>query len=73
MAFCFLALIWFLPLYIVICAMLFDGFIHYHEDWIKTKYLYKRKGLSDRFRRAITGMDQLIQILTYIIITWAVT
>ena len=54
-------------------AMLFDGFVHYHEDWIKTKYLYKRKGLSDRFRRAITGMDQLIHVLTYITIAWAVT
>ena len=73
MVFCFLALIWFLPLDIVIYAMFFDGWIHYHEDWIKTKYLYKRKGLSDRVRRAITGFDQLIHLLTYVAITWAVT
>ena len=72
MAFCFLALMWFLPLDIVIYAMLFDGWVHYHEDWIKTKYLYKRKGLSDRFRRALTGLDQLIHLLTYVIIVWAV-
>ena len=70
---CFLGLMWFLPLDIVLYAMLFDGWIHYHEDWIKTKYLYKRKGLSDKLRRAITGMDQLIHMLTYIVITWAVT
>ena len=73
MFFCFFALVPFASFPLVIGAMLFDGFIHYHEDWIKTKYLYKRKGLSDRFRRAITGMDQLIHMLTYITITWAVT
>jgi len=69
---CFLALMWFLPLEIVIYAMFFDGFIHYHEDWIKTKYLYRRK-VSTNFRRAITGLDQLIHMLTYVVIAWAVT
>ena len=73
MVFCFLALIGFLPLGIVLLAVLFDGFVHYHEDWIKTKYLYKRKGLSDGFRRAITGLDQLIHMFTYILIAWAVS
>ncbi len=73
MIFCVLALVWILPLNIVIYAMLFDGFIHYHEDWIKTKYLHKRKGLSNKFRRVITGLDQLVHILTYIVIAWAVT
>ena len=73
MAFCFLALIWFLPLDIVIYAMFFDGWIHYHEDWIKTKYLHKRKGLSDKFRRIITGFDQLVHMLTYVVIAWIVT
>jgi hypothetical protein len=68
MVFCFLALIPFLPLTVTIQMMLFDGFVHYHEDWIKTKYLYKRKGLSDKFRRAITGADQLVHMLTYIAI-----
>ena len=71
--FCFFALIPFLPLGIVMGAMLFDGFVHYHEDFIKTTYLHKRKGLSERFRRAITGLDQLIHILTYIIIAWVVS
>ena len=70
---CFLALIGFLPLGIVLLAMFFDGFIHYHEDWLKTKYLYKRKELSDRHRRAVTGLDQLVHMLTYIAIAWAVT
>jgi len=70
---CFLALIGFLPLGIVLLAMFFDGFVHYHEDYFKTKYLYKRKGLSDRHRRAVTGLDQLVHIITYIIIAWAVT
>ena len=73
MAFCFLALMWFLPLEIVIYAMFFDGWIHYHEDWIKTKYLHKRKGLSDKFRRIITGFDQLVHMLTYVVIAWIVT
>ena len=68
MVFCFLALVWFLPLDIVMYAMLFDGFVHYHEDYVKTKYLYKRKGLSDRYRRAITGIDQLVHMLTYVAI-----
>ena len=52
---------------------MFDGFIHYHEDWLKTKYLHKRKGLSDRFRRIITGFDQLVHMLTYVVIAWAIT
>jgi len=73
MAGCVLALVWFLPLEEVILATLFDGFVHYHEDYIKTKFLYKRKGLSDRVRRAITGLDQLVHMLTYIAIAWAVT
>lgn len=73
MFFCFLALVLFLPLGIVIGATLFDGFVHYHEDFIKTTYLHKRKGLSERFRRAITGLDQLVHILTYVVIAWAVT
>ena len=73
MFFCFLALIGFLPLGIVLLAMFFDGFVHYHEDYFKTKYLYKRKGLSERVRRAITGLDQLIHMLTYVVIAWAVT
>ena len=73
MFFCFLALIAFVPLECVIYAVLFDGFIHYHEDFIKTKFLYKRKGLSEEIRRAITGLDQLVHILTYIIIVAWVT
>ena len=73
MFWCIIALVWFLPLEEVILATLFDGFVHYHEDYIKTKFLYKRKGLSDRVRRAITGLDQLVHIITYIIIAWAVT
>ena len=68
MFWCVVALVWFLPLKVVILAALFDGFVHYHEDYIKTKFLHKRKGLSDRIRRAITGADQLVHILTYIII-----
>jgi len=70
---CFLALVAFVPLEWVIYAVLFDGFIHYHEDFIKTKFLYKRKGLHEATRRAITGLDQLIHILTYIIIVAWVT
>jgi hypothetical protein len=73
MLWCFALLVWILPVEIVAMVTLFDGFIHYHEDWIKTKYLYKRKGLSDRFRRIITGFDQLVHMLTYIVIAWAVT
>ena len=73
MVFCFLALLPFLPLSVVIGCMIFDGVIHYHEDYIKTKYLYKRKGLSKRFRRAITGGDQLVHMLTYVAITYFVT
>ena len=68
MFFCFLALVAFIPLEYVIYSVLFDGFIHYHEDFIKTKFLYKRKGLGKQIRRAITGIDQLIHIITYIII-----
>lgn len=73
MVFCFLCLVLFLPLDVVIYAMLFDGFVHYHQDFFKTKFLHKRKGLSDRFRRAITGGDQLVHILTYVIIVAVVT
>jgi len=73
MFWCVIALVWFLPIKVVILATLFDGFIHYHEDYIKTKFLYKRKGLSGRVRRAITGADQLIHILTYVtIVAWVV-
>ncbi len=69
--FCFICLVLFLPLDVVIYCMLFDAFIHYHQDYFKTKWLYKRKGLSDRVRRAITGGDQLVHILTYItIVAW---
>ena len=73
MFWCIVALVWFLPFKVVILATLFDGFVHYHEDYIKTKWLYRRKGLSDRVRRAITGADQLVHILTYIIIATVVT
>ena len=66
--FCFICLVLFLPLDVVIYCVLFDAFIHYHQDYFKTKWLYKRKGLSDRIRRAITGGDQLVHILTYITI-----
>ena len=68
MVFCFLALLPFLSLGVVIGCMIFDGVIHYHEDYVKTKYLHKRKGLSKRFRRAITGGDQLVHMLTYVAI-----
>ena len=33
----------------------------------------KRKGLSDKFRRIITGFDQLVHMLTYVVIAWIVT
>ena len=73
MLFCFLALVFFIPLEWVFYAVLFDGFVHYHEDYIKTKFLYKRKGMPQRLRRSITGLDQLVHILTYIIIVAVVT
>ena len=73
MLFCILALIFLIPIHLALLATVFDGFMHYHVDWQKTKYIYKRKGLSDKFRRAITGMDQLIHMLTYVVIAWAVT
>ena len=69
----FALLVWILPVQTVCYVALFDGFIHYHEDWIKTKYLYKRKGLSEQFRRCITGFDQLVHMLTYVAITYFVT
>ncbi len=71
--FCFLALVLFLPIQVVILATLFDATIHYHQDYFKTKFLYKRKGLTDKVRRAITGFDQLVHIITYIIIVAWVT
>ena len=37
MVFCFLALIWFLPLDIVIYAMFFDGWIHYRSRIYNTR------------------------------------
>ena len=71
MAWCIVALVWFLPIKVVILATLFDGIIHYHQDYFKTKFLYKRKSLSDATRRAITGADQLVHILTYVaIVAW---
>ena len=73
MFWCIMVLVWFLPLHIVILATLFDGVVHYHQDYFKTKFLYRRKKLSDRVRRAITGADQLVHILTYIIIVAYVT
>ena len=71
--FCFLALVFFIPLEWVFYAVLFVGFVHYHEDYIKTKFLHKRKGMPQRLRRSITGLDQLVHILTYIIIVAVVT
>ena len=73
MFFCFFALVPFASFPIILYVMLFDGFVHYHEDFIKTKYLHKRKGLSERFRRSITGFDQLVHILTYVVIVWWLT
>ena len=73
MFWCFAVLIWVLPLDYVIMATAFDGFIHYHEDYIKSKFIYKHKELSIHSRRIITGFDQLVHILTYILIAWAVT
>jgi len=73
MFWCAILLVGFLPLKVVILATLFDGFVHYHEDWLKTKYLHKNKGLSNQHRRVITGFDQLVHIITYIIIVAWVT
>ena len=73
MLWCMVMLSWVLPFKVVILATLFDGFVHYHEDWLKTKYLHKRKGLSQQFRRIVTGFDQLVHILTYVIIVAWVT
>tara|TARA_B100000809_G_scaffold254947_1_gene292813 strand:+ start:507 stop:860 length:354 start_codon:yes stop_codon:yes gene_type:complete len=73
MFWCVIALVCFLPFKVVILATLFDAIIHYHQDYFKTKWLYEREGLSDRVRRAITGADQLVHILTYIIIAAWVT
>ena len=73
MFWCIALLVWFLPLKVVILATLFDAAIHYHQDYFKTNWLYKRKGLSEQVRRAITGADQLIHIITYIIIVAWVT
>ena len=70
MFFCFLALIPFVPLTWVICAVLFDGFVHYHEDYLKTRFVTERPKLGARARRAITGFDQLVHILTYVAIVW---
>lgn len=73
MLWCFTLLLGFLPIGTVAIVTLFDGFIHYHEDYIKTKYLHKRKGLSDKLRRCITGMDQLVHMLTYVAIVYFVS
>ena len=73
MLWCFALLIWVLPIEIVAVVTLFDGFIHYHEDYVKTKFLYKKKGLSDRVRRCITGFDQLVHMLTYVAIVYFVS
>ena len=72
MFWCMMLLIWFLPIHIVILAALFDGFVHYHQDYFKTKFLRNNKDLSERARRAVIGGDQLVHILTYIIIVAAV-
>tara|TARA_R100000656_G_scaffold66913_1_gene50728 strand:+ start:598 stop:960 length:363 start_codon:yes stop_codon:yes gene_type:complete len=73
MLFCFIALVPFASFPVILYAMLFDGFVHYHEDFIKTKYLHKRKGLGERVKRIITGFDQLVHILTYVVIVWWLT
>jgi hypothetical protein len=76
MFWCIIMLVHILPITVVILATLFDGFIHYHQDYFKTKFLFKHRGkewLSKRVDRIITGADQLVHILTYIIIaTWMI-
>ena len=71
MFWCIVMLVHILPLKVVILATLFDGLIHYHQDYFKTKFLFihkEKSWLSYRVKRIITGADQLVHILTYIII-----
>lgn len=73
MLWCFALLVWVLPVETVAIITLFDGLVHYHEDYIKTKFLHERKGLSGRVRRCITGIDQLVHMLTYVVIVYFVS
>jgi len=70
--FCFLALVSFIPTQYALYAALFDGIVHYHEDYIKTKFLHERT-LSRKIKQIITGADQLVHILTYVIIVAWIT
>ena len=73
MLWCFALLVWVLPVGTVAIITLFDGLVHYHEDYIKTKFLHERKGLSGRVRRCIRGIDQLVHMLTYVVIVYFVS
>jgi|TARA_B100000959_G_C14918893_1_gene598605 hypothetical protein len=72
MSWCFPLLIWLLPLDLVITATFIDGFIHYHLDYIKSKIVHKND-FSVHTRRIITGFDQLLHLLTYVLIAHIVT
>jgi len=48
-----------------------DFFLHYHTDWIKSKY--GEKNASDKTFWAHFGLDQLVHQLTYILIAASLT
>ena len=57
MLFCFIALIPFASFPVILYAMLFDGFVHYHEDFAKTKFLYKNSLKNVQLYYSLDGTE----------------
>jgi hypothetical protein len=56
----------------ILYMMMFDGFVHYHVDWIKQK-LNRGLTTADQLFWVWFGLDQCLHYLTYIVIIgWVV-
>ncbi len=65
-----IALLWFVPLFLVLKLALLDAVIHYHIDWAKNKInrRYNLRPTSGQGFWITFGVDQYLHAMTYVLI-----
>ena len=71
MFFCFFFLFFLVPGKILVFIVLFDGLVHYHVDFVKSRLLCQRECLSQWVVLMIILGDQILHLLTYVFLTVA--
>lgn len=68
----FFVLIWFIPLPLSVGLAALDGVVHYHIDWAKMNINDRKKWGPTTHEQfwVLLGMDQLLHMLTYLLIVW---